>query len=356
MSEITKPTIRVGSRKSQLALIQSKHVLELLTQRYEDKNFHLETMTTIGDEVLDRALSQIGEKSLFTRELEVALEHNKVDLVVHSLKDMPTSLPLGMVIGAILEREDPRDAVIMSPKFFECTLATLPTGSVVGTSSLRRAAQLKRHFPHLVIQGIRGNLNTRLRKLDEEGTYAALILATAGVKRMNWESRISEYLNTDVSMYAIGQGALGIECRQDDMATRQLLAPFSHAETLLCCVAERAFLRTLEGGCSAPVAVESRFLDDVLYLKGGVWSLDGKRSITQSLDVKLTDIDDVPPAQSYTAVVSSHLSNSRLALAEWLGVSLAGKIVALGGGIILDEAKKETEQRNLVAANVRPSK
>lgn len=351
-----KPVVRVGSRKSQLALVQSNHVLDLLTQHYEDKTFHLETMTTIGDEVLDRALSQIGEKSLFTRELEVALEHNKVDLVVHSLKDMPTSLPEGMVIGAILEREDPRDAVLMAPKFSGCSLATLPSGSVVGTSSLRRAAQLKRHFPHLAIQDIRGNLNTRLRKLDEEGTYAALILATAGVKRMNWESRISEYLDTDVSMYAIGQGALGIECRQDDIATRQLLAPFSHANTLLACVAERAFLRTLEGGCSAPVAVESRLVADILYLKGGVWSLDGKQNITQSLDVKLVDIDDVPPAVSYTAVVCSNVSNSSLALAEWLGVSLAGKILALGGGIILDEAKKETENRNLVAANVRPSK
>ena len=174
---------------------------------------------------------------------------------------------------------------------------------------------------------------------------------------MNWEKRISEYLDTDVSLYAIGQGALGIECREDDMATRQLLAPFSHVDTLLRCVAERAFLRTLEGGCSAPVAVESRLLDGVLYLKGGVWSLDGKLNVTQSLQVELVDIDDIPAATSYTAVVGgSHVSEYRLALAEWLGVALAGKIVTLGGGIILDAAKRETEQRNLVAANVPPSK
>lgn len=173
---------------------------------------------------------------------------------------------------------------------------------------------------------------------------------------MNWESRISEYLDEDVSLYAVGQGALAIECRQDDMATRQLLAPFSHVETLLRCVAERAFLRTLEGGCSAPVAVESRITNGILFLKGGVWSLDGKQAIIQSLEVELTDIDDVPAVTSYAAIVGSHIKSSRLALAEWLGVALAGKIVALGGGIVLSEAKKETEQRNLVAANVPPTK
>lgn len=172
---------------------------------------------------------------------------------------------------------------------------------------------------------------------------------------MNWESRITEYLDTEVSLYAVGQGALGIECRQDDIATRELLAPFSHVDTLLRCVAERAFLRTLEGGCSAPVAVESHVLHNVLYLKGGVWSLDGQENVTQSMEVELVDHAGVPTAESYAAIVGSHISNSRLALAEWLGVTLACKIVALGGGIILEVAKKETEQRNLVAANVRPN-
>lgn len=173
---------------------------------------------------------------------------------------------------------------------------------------------------------------------------------------MNWESRITEYLDTEVSLYAVGQGALGIECRQDDMATRQLLEPFSHVDTLLRCVAERAFLRTLEGGCSAPVAVESQIESDTLHLKGGVWSLDGRQNITQSMEVELVNNPGAPAAESYAAVVGSHISNSRLALAEWLGVALATKIVALGGGIILEEAKSETEQRNLVAANVRPVK
>lgn len=175
---------------------------------------------------------------------------------------------------------------------------------------------------------------------------------------MNWESRISERLDTGVSLYAVGQGALGIECRQDDIATRQLLAPFSDADTLLRCIAERAFLRTLEGGCSAPVAVETRLVNGILYLTGGVWSLDGKDSVTQSLQVDLSAVESnlSPPSKaSYTAVVASHVDNARLALAEWLGVALAGKIVALGGGAILAQAKLETEQRNLVAANVPPT-
>lgn len=202
---------------------------------------------------------------------------------------------------------------------------------------------------------------SRLKKLDEDGVYAALILAVAGVKRMNWESRISERLDTGVSLYAIGQGALGIECRQDDIATQNLLAPLSHRSTLLRCVAERAFLRTLEGGCSAPVAVETRHDQDsgVLYLKGGVWSLDGTQSVVQSLQVDLNATGSSRKAadllMTYTAVVASDIDSSQLALAEWLGVALAGKIVALGGGIILEKAKQETEQRNLVAANVPPT-
>lgn len=194
--------------------------------------------------------------------------------------------------------------------------------------------------------------------MDNEGTYAALVLAVAGVKRMNWESRISEWLDTEVSLYAVGQGALGIECRESDQATRALLAPFSHVDTLLRCIAERAFLRALEGGCSAPVAVETSLLDNVLSLTGGVWSLDGTRNVTQSLKVNLSDTGNDGTQKkeaSYTAVVASHVDDRRLALAEWLGVALAGKIVALGGGIILGQAKLETEQKKLVAANVKPT-
>ena len=153
--------------------------------------------------------------------------------------------------------------------------------------------------------------------MDEEETYAALILAVAGVNRMNWSSRISEYLETDVSLYAVGQGALGVECRKDDMAICNLLAPFSHPDTLLRCIAERAFLRTLEGGCSAPVAVDSRIQYSVLYLTGGVWSLDGSQNVTQSLEVELIDLSSTNDTTSYAAIVASHVNSSHLSLAEW---------------------------------------
>lgn len=340
-------------------MIQTHHVVKLLSELYPDIQFTIETMSTIGDEVLDRALSHIGEKALFTRELEVALELNRVDLVVHSLKDMPTQLPENMVIGAILEREDPRDAVVMAPRYADQSLATLPAGSVVGTSSLRRAAQLRRHFGHLVVNDVRGNLNTRLRKLDDEGgAYAALVLAAAGVHRMQWTQRISQYLDTDVSLYAVGQGALGIECRADDEATLELLAPLSHEETLLRCIAERALLKTLEGGCSAPVAVDTRYQDGVLDITAGVWSLDGTETVQthQRVPLKETEVTRTSARDAYAAIVASHVDASLLIGAEQAGVTLAQRIVDVGGGVILDAAKAETERRKLVAANVPPAK
>lgn len=186
--------------------------------------------------------------------------------------------------------------------------------------------------------------------------YSALILAVAGVKRMNWESRLSELLETDVSLYAVGQGALAVECRENDEATLHLLAPLSHEGTLLRVIAERTFLKVLEGGCSAPVAVDSRIEDDVLTLEGGVWSLDGTVNVTESLQVNLKCDRDVKRAASYAAITASHVSSVRLALAEWLGSSLAQKIIAMGGDSILSQAKKETEERKLVAANVPPTK
>lgn len=223
---------------------------------------------------------------------------------------------------------------------------------------MRRAAQIKRHFPHLEIKDVRGNLNTRLRKLDEDGVYAALILAVAGVKRMNWEDRITQYLSPEISLYAIGQGALGIECRENDAATRRLLAPLSHFETLLRCVSERAFLKTLEGGCSAPVAVHSTYVDNVLHLTGGVWSLDGTKTIVQDAEKNLNQSNNEKKftTSSFAAVAASHIDSFFLEEASKLGVSLAEDIITLGGGAILKEAKQETENRKLVAANVPPVK
>ncbi|XP_014678106.1 PREDICTED: porphobilinogen deaminase-like [Priapulus caudatus] len=188
---------------------------------------------------------KIGEKALFTKELEVALEEKAVDLVVHSLKDLPTVLPPGMVIAAVCKRDSPEDAVVLHPKHAGKTLSLLPEGSVVGTSSLRRVAQLRRAFPHLRFDDVRGNLNTRLRKLDDGATYDALVLAAAGLERMGWKDRIAQRLTEEESLYAVGQGALAVECRADDASTIAMLAQLHHTTTLLRCVAERAFLKQL---------------------------------------------------------------------------------------------------------------
>ncbi|KAK9890551.1 hypothetical protein WA026_010627 [Henosepilachna vigintioctopunctata] len=284
--------VRVGSRKSELALIQTRHVISLLEHEYPDKKFEIVTMNTLGDNVLDIPLPKIGEKSLFTKELETALSIGSVDFVVHSLKDLPTTLPDGMVIGAILTREDPRDALVLSKKYRKYELSTLPTGSVIGTSSLRRSAQLCRNYPNLIVENIRGNLNTRLKKLDELDKYSAIILAAAGLNRIGWQHRISQILEPEELMYAVGQGALAVECRENDNEIIDLLSPLYESATALQVLAERSFLKTLGGGCSAPVAVTSDLLSKTedtshLSLKGGVWSLDGQINIVHSLALKL---------------------------------------------------------------------
>ncbi|KAJ1989012.1 porphobilinogen deaminase [Dimargaris cristalligena] len=278
--------IPIGSRKSALALVQTYHVRDCLQTRNPHTTFPLVTMSTQGDKVLDVALSKIGEKALFTKELEVALEAGEVDLVVHSLKDLPTTLPPGMEIGAMLEREDPRDAVVLKdhPDYTGRTLETLPRGSVVGTSSVRRIAQLSRRFPHLVFQDVRGNLNTRLQKLDDPaGPYAALILAVAGLRRLDWPHRISQILPEETMLHAVGQGALAIECRSNDQRTLDLVRPLIHSDTLLRCTAERTLMRELEGGCSVPLGVYTELAGSgptrTLRLHALVASLDGSQVV-----------------------------------------------------------------------------
>ncbi|KAI5638287.1 porphobilinogen deaminase, dipyromethane cofactor binding domain-containing protein [Phthorimaea operculella] len=283
-----KDVIRVGSRKSELALIQTNYVIDCLKKLNPEKEFKVVTMTTLGDRILDVSLPKIGEKSLFTKDLEDALRSNTVDFVVHSLKDLPTSLPDGLAIGAVFEREDPRDALVLREELKEHTLATLPAGSVIGTSSLRRTAQLRGSHPHLTVIDVRGNLNTRLRKLDaDDKQYSALLLATAGLQRMGWGHRISKILPCAEIMYAVGQGALGVECRADNTAMLDLLAPFSHAATYCRTLAERSFLKTLGGGCSAPVGVSTTlkpFESGYKFtISGAVWSLDGTTKIHHSL-------------------------------------------------------------------------
>lgn len=278
--------VKVGSRKSELALIQTKHVISLLQDIHPEIKFEIVTMSTLGDKVLDIPLPKIGEKSLFTKELETALITGGVDFVVHSLKDLPTVLPKGMAIGAVLRREDPRDALVLGNEFRNYNIKTLPKGSIIGTSSLRRTAQISRQYPHLVVENIRGNLNTRLKKLNELNKYTAIVLAAAGMNRIGWKDKISQILEPHELMYAVGQGALAVECRQEDQETLKLLNCLFDTETAVQILAERSFLKTLGGGCSAPVAVCSKFekLENeyILTLKGGVWSLDGQTEIVES--------------------------------------------------------------------------
>ncbi|CAG4975097.1 unnamed protein product [Colias eurytheme] len=288
-NERIRNVIRVGSRKSELALIQTNYVIDCLKKVYPDKEFTLVTMTTLGDRILDVSLPKIGEKSLFTKDLEDALRNNTVDFVVHSLKDLPTTLPDGLAIGAVFEREDPRDALVVREDIKETTLADLPEGSVIGTSSLRRTAQLKGSYPQLKVIDVRGNLNTRLRKLDDPTTeYSALLLAHAGLQRMGWGNRVTRVLPCSEMMYAVGQGALAVECRADNEEILEMLAPYNHVETYCRVLAERSFLKTLGGGCSAPVGVSTKLkkLDTnfSLTISGGVWSLTGDTRIDHTLE------------------------------------------------------------------------
>lgn len=242
----------------------------------------------MGDRVLNIALPKIGEKSLFTKDLEDALKTGVVDFVVHSLKDLPTTLPDGMTIGAVLEREDPHDVLVLSKKHEGKDLSSLPKDSIIGTSSLRRTAQLSRKYPHLKVLNIRGNLNTRLAKLDApDSVFAGIILARAGIVRLGWHDRISQTITSEEILYAVGQGALAVECREDDAKILEMLQKLTCFKTLCQILGERSFLKTLGGGCSAPVAVTS-LLDEhtsnvesefELKIVGGVWSLDGETEI-----------------------------------------------------------------------------
>ncbi|XP_062845182.1 hydroxymethylbilane synthase a [Trichomycterus rosablanca] len=335
--------IRMGTRKSQLARIQTDSVAEMLKKLYPDLQLEIVAMSTIGDKILDTALSKIGEKSLFTKELENALDRNEVDLVVHSLKDLPTSLPSGFTIGAVLKRENPHDAVVLHPKNAGLTLNSLPEKSVIGTSSLRRAAQLKKRFPQLEFENIRGNLNTRLKKLDEKDDYDAIILAAAGLKRMGWENRISQVLGPEDCMYAVGQGALAVEVRAKDRDILKMVSALHHQDTVLCCIAERAFLRQLEGGCSVPVAVYTEIKSSVLYLTGAVYSLDGAECLKDTIQTNI-QFDDVvrdgTEEQVHVGVTANTISLTALDAAEKLGVDLANFLLSKGAKDILTTARQ----------------
>ncbi|XP_018611123.1 hydroxymethylbilane synthase a isoform X3 [Scleropages formosus] len=268
----------------------------------------------------------------------------RVDLVVHSLKDLPTSLPPGFTIGAVLKRETPYDAVILHPKKAGLTLDTLPEGSVIGTSSLRRAAQLKRRFPHLEFKDIRGNLNTRLKKLDDHDDYSAIILAAAGLRRLGWESRISQILTPDDCMYAVGQGALAVEARAGDEDILKMLSVLNDTDTVLRCVAERAFLRHLEGGCSVPVAIHSEVKESQLYLTGAVYSLDGLDSLKETMQTSFTTENQVEE-RVHVGITARTVLTSAQDAAEKLGTDLAALLLHKGAKKILSVARQLNNAR-----------
>lgn len=342
--------IRIGTRKSQLARIQTDSVADKLKELYPDINLEIVAMSTIGDKILDTALSKIGEKSLFTKELENALERNEVDLVVHSLKDLPTTLPPGFTIGAVLKRENPHDAVVLHPKHAGKTLDTLPDNSVIGTSSLRRAAQLKKRFPHLEFKDIRGNLNTRLKKLDEKEDFSAIILAAAGLRRMGWDNRISQILGPEDCMYAVGQGALAVEVRARDTDILEMVSVLHDPDTVLRCIAERAFLRHLEGGCSVPVAVHTQVKDSQLYLTGAVYSLDGSDSLKETMQTSIAagdkqSLEEVDEQVQRVGVTANKIPSDAQGRVEQLGVDLANLLLSKGAKEILTVARQLNDSR-----------
>jgi hydroxymethylbilane synthase len=322
-----KKKIIIGTRSSKLALWQAEFVKAELNRLYPDIEIELNKIKTTGDKILDVPLAQVGGKGLFVKEIEEALLGGKADIAVHSMKDVPTEFPEGLHLAVICEREDPRDALIsqmQNIKFKINNFQSIPKGAKIGTSSLRRACQLLSLRPDLKIEQLRGNLETRLRKLDE-GRFDAIILAAAGVKRLGLEKRITEILPFEISLPAIGQGAVGIECRIDDEFINKVIAPLDHLETAICVKAERAFLKKLEGGCQVPIAAYARIgqrarsagqktniYTSSLVLDGLVGSITGDRIIKGHIEGKTED-------------------------AEHLGVALAEDVLSQGAKEILDE-------------------
>ena len=269
---MSKDTITIATRKSPLAMWQAEHVKARLEQAHPGINVILLGMSTQGDKILDTPLAKIGGKGLFVKELEQGMLDGKADIAVHSMKDVPVAFPEGLHLPVIMQREDPRDAFVSNK--FE-SIDDLPEGAVVGTSSLRRQCQISHHRPDLEIRPLRGNVNTRLAKLDN-GDYDAVILAGAGLIRLDFESRIRNLIPVEFSLPAIGQGAIGIECRTNDEQVNQLLKPLHHDVTATCVLAERAMNNRLEGGCQVPIGGHAVLDGDALYLRGLVGSVDGK--------------------------------------------------------------------------------
>jgi len=299
-------TIRIATRKSPLAMWQAEHVADALRAAHPGLSVEILGMSTQGDKILDTPLAKIGGKGLFVKELEARMLEGDADIAVHSMKDVPVELPQGLHLPVIMQREDPRDAFVSN---HYARLDDLPEGAVVGTSSLRRQCQLADRRPDLVVKTLRGNVNTRLRKLDE-GEYDAVILAAAGLIRLGFGERIRTALDPADSLPAIGQGAVGIECRSDDARVNALIAPLHHTNTADRVRAERAFNARLEGGCQVPIGGHAVLQGDQLWLRGLVGAVDGSR------------------------IVRGEIRGPR-EQAEALGVALAEELLARGAREIL---------------------
>ncbi|MBB6448334.1 hydroxymethylbilane synthase [Geomicrobium halophilum] len=308
-------TIVIGTRKSNLALKQAEWVVQKLEALNLPYNFELKKIVTKGDRILDVTLSKVGGKALFVKEIEQALENEEIDIAVHSMKDIPSVIPEGFTLGAVTDREDPRDVLISESGE---TLHELPAGSVVGTSSLRRQAQILAARPDVEVKWIRGNIETRMRKMKEED-FDAIVLAAAGLSRMGWsEEVVTEYLHPEDSLPSVGQGALGIECREDDDDSKQLLQHIHNDTVARTVQAERAFLKHVEGSCSVPVAGHATLGENnEITLKALVASPDGKTLLQD--EVK----GDNP---------------------DHLGKVIAANLLERGGKEILDQVKNELEQ------------
>ncbi|MDX7786560.1 hydroxymethylbilane synthase [Aeromonas caviae] len=301
-------TLRIATRKSPLALWQANFVKDRLEALHPDLQVELVPMSTQGDKILDTPLAKVGGKGLFVKELETAMLEGRADIAVHSMKDVPVEFPDGLGLHTICEREDPRDAFV-SNHFNQ--IDELPQGAVVGTSSLRRQCQLRAARPDLVIRDLRGNVNTRLAKLDA-GEYDAIILAAAGLKRLEMAHRIAAFIEPEQSLPANGQGAVGIECRLDDHELHALLAPLEHPETRIRVLTERAMNRALQGGCQVPIGAYALVQGEEVWLRGLVGSPDGTRVIRDEI-------------------------RGPLAEGEALGHTLAQRLLAAGADVILAE-------------------
>lgn len=269
---MSSQTLRIATRQSRLALWQAEHVAALLRAAHPDVTVVLVPMTTTGDRILDRPLAAVGGKGLFIKELELAMQEDRADIAVHSMKDVPSELPPGMMLSAMLPRADPHDAFV---SLKHADFAALPNGARVGTSSLRRQCQLKYARPDLELIALRGNVDTRLRKL-QEGQYEAIVLAAAGLIRLGLQSRITHSFDFDQSVPAVGQGVIGIECRADDRRSIALVQALNDATAWQCCEAERAFALRLQGSCQSPIAGFAELSDGRLRLRGVIGSPDGR--------------------------------------------------------------------------------